>query len=89
MKHRLIFSTAAIMALAACSQETVEDAETAAERAAADTAENAEVVGEELREGAIVASDAVADGAERMGEELREDEANDTDPSDGQLDGTD
>ena len=59
------------------------------ERAAADAADNAEVVGEELRKGAIVAADKVSEGAASLRDDLTEGEASDTDPSDGQLDGTD
>ncbi|MGB3165215.1 MAG: hypothetical protein WBA68_00355 [Alteraurantiacibacter sp.] len=87
--RHLILAATAVVALAACSQDTMDDAEVAAERAAADTAENAEVVGEKIRDGAIVASDEISEGAGNLNDRLEKDRASDTDPSDGELDGTD
>ena len=75
--------------LAACSQETQDNAEVAAERAAADTEANAEVVGNELREGAIVAAVEISEGAANLKENLEEADAADPDSGDGELDGTD
>lgn len=91
MKRNAMFTAVlplAIMA-AGCSENTQNNAELAAERAAADAADNAEVLGEELRKGAIVAADKVSEGAASLRDDLTEGEASDTDPSDGQLDGTD
>ena len=79
----------AALALAACSEETQDNAEVTAKRAAADAAANAEVIGNELREGAVVAADGVAKGAANLSDELAEDDAQDPDPGDGQLDGAD
>ena len=77
------------LALGACSQETQDRAETTAEYAAQDAEANAEVVENELREGAIIAADEIGEVAQDLGEELREDERTDPDQGDGQLDGTD
>ena len=79
----------AALALAGCSENTQDNAEVLAERAAADTAANAEVIGNELREGAIVAADGISEGAANLSDELAEDDAQDTDPGDGELDDTD
>ena len=82
-------AAAAALALSACSEQTQQDAQTTAERAAADTAANAEVVENAAREGTIKAADAVAEGAQDLQAELQHDEATDPDQGDGQLDGTD
>ncbi|WP_340587460.1 hypothetical protein [Erythrobacter alti] len=92
MTRTSVFAAALIlpaMFVSGCSEETQERAQATAEGAAADTAANAEVIGEELREGAIVAADEVSEGAAELRDELAENEANDTDPSDNELDGTD
>ncbi|SMQ69470.1 hypothetical protein SAMN06297468_1658 [Altererythrobacter xiamenensis] len=89
---RLVISLltgAMALSLAACSQETQDNAEVAAERAAADAEANAEVVGNELREGAIVAADEISEGAANLKDNLEEADAADADPGDGDLDGTD
>ena len=77
------------LALSACSENTQDNAETMAERAAADTAANAEVVENTVREGTIEAADAVTEGAQNLKAELQQDEIDDPDQGDGQLDGTD
>lgn len=84
-----IIVAATALGLAACSEQTQEKAALTAERAAADTEENAEVVGNELREGAIVAADEISEGAADLRETLEADDAADTYEGDGQLDGTD
>lgn len=76
------------LALAGCSEQTQEDGKEFAEGAAADTAANAEVVGEKLEDAAIVASDKVSEGAAAARDEMAEDEATE-EPTDGELDGTD
>ena len=82
-------STVAALALSACSENTQDNAETMAERAAADTAANAEVVENTVREGTIEAADAVTQGAQNLKAELEQDEVDDPDQGDGALDGTD
>ena len=92
MNRKLLAVTLAIPALTlagACSEQTQDNAETMAERAAADTEANAEVIGNEIREGAIVAADGVSKGAAELSDELAERDAADPDDGDGQLDGTD
>tara|TARA_B100001057_G_C22488417_1_gene809221 strand:- start:184 stop:462 length:279 start_codon:yes stop_codon:yes gene_type:complete len=84
----LITAPAALL-LAACSDQTEENAQVMAERAAADAEANAEVIGNELREGAIVAADEVSEGAAELRADLAEADASDPDPGDGELDGTD
>ena len=75
--------------MAGCSEETESNAEIMAERAAEDTAANAEVIGNELREGAIVAADEVSEGAGELRDELAERDSADPNEGDGELDGTD
>ncbi|MBH5321074.1 hypothetical protein [Aurantiacibacter sediminis] len=58
--------------LAACSEQTENDAARTADMAAEDAAANAEVAGEAIEEGAIDASEAVAEGASNLADELRE-----------------
>ena len=58
--------------LAACSQQTQEDAEAAFETAADDTEANAAVVGEAIEDGAIKASEEISEGAAALAEDLRE-----------------
>ncbi len=92
MRKFLIFTALAAVPLfgvAACSEETQQNAAETADRAAADTRDNAEVVEDTLREGAIVASDKVAEGAADLRGELVEDEQTDPNQGDGKLDGTD
>ena len=84
---RIVLAAPLALVLAACSAETTENAEETLERAAADTEANAEVVGNEIREGAIVAADNVAEGAENLSEELSERDAADQNEGDGELDG--
>ena len=84
-----ITSAAAALALSACSENTQDNAETMVDRAAADTAANAEVVENTVREGTIEAADAVTQGAQNLKAELEQDEVDDPDQGDGALDGTD
>ena len=90
MRHALAtLSAVAALTLSACSENTQDNAEIMAERAAADTAANAEVVENTVREGTIEAADAVTQGAQNLKAELQQDEVDDPDQGDGQLDGTD
>ena len=73
---------ASIALLTACSETTEDNAAEFAERAAADTEENLEVVENAVREGSIEVADTVS-------ERLKEDEMDDPDQGDGALDGTD
>ena len=79
---------AASISLAACSEQTKEDGKAFAEGAAADTAANAEVVGEKLEEATIVAADKVSEGAADVRDEVSEKRKN-APENDGELDGTD
>ena len=54
-----------------------------------DTRDNAEVVEDAAREGAIVAADKISTGAEKLQAELQKDEQTDPDQGDGKLDGAD
>ena len=90
MRHALAtLSAVAALALSACSENTQDNAEIMAERAAADTAANAEVVENTVREGTIEAADAVTQGAQNLKAELQQDEVDDPDQGDNALDGTD
>ena len=77
-----VLTAAAAVLLAGCSQETQDNAEVMAERAAADVEANAEVVENVVREETIEVADTVS-------ERLSEDEQDDPDQGDGALDGTD
>lgn len=79
---------AVLASLAACSENTQDAAQETAARAAADTKANAEVVGDDLRKGAIVAADKVSEGAADLRNDMVEDDRN-APPNDGELDGTD
>ena len=74
------FSTTAF-GLAACSENTQDDAATAANLAAEDAEANAEVVGEAIEEGAIDAADAVSKGAANLSQELREGDTEEPGPA--------
>ena len=65
MRRLLTFTlaTTALAGLAACSQETQEDAARTADRAGEDIEANAEVVGEAIQDGAKKAAGAVSEGA--------------------------
>ena len=63
----------AALAVAGCSEKTQDAAQTTAERAAADAKVNAEVVGEQLREGTAKAAGEVSEGAAALQERLDED----------------
>ena len=76
------------LGLSACSEQTREDGKAFAEGAAADTAANAEVVGEKLEEATVVAADKVSEGAADVRDEVAEKREN-APPNDGELDGTD
>ncbi|WP_370179695.1 hypothetical protein [Alteriqipengyuania sp.] len=79
---------AASLGLAACSEQTREDGQAFAEGAAADTAANAEVVGEKLEEATIVAADKVSEETAELRDDMTEKRKN-APPNDGELDGTD
>ena len=67
----LAFSTTAF-GLAACSENTQQDAAEAANLAAEDAEANAEVVGEVLEEGAKDATAAISEGAADLNQRLEE-----------------
>ena len=81
--NRLIVSGAAglLFVLGACSQETERDAAETAERAAADTEANAQVVGEVLEEGAKDAAGAVSEGAARLQQDIEEGDTQEPGPA--------
>ena len=74
MKRQILITFAALSlpALAACSQETQDDASRTADLAGDDIEANAAVVGEVLEEGAKDAAGAVADGAAKLEQEIEE-----------------
>ena len=59
-----------VAVLAACSQETEQNASEMVERAAQDTEANLDVVGEVIEEGAIDAADSVSKGAANLRDNL-------------------
>tara|TARA_B100000678_G_scaffold289652_1_gene300691 strand:- start:2136 stop:2414 length:279 start_codon:yes stop_codon:yes gene_type:complete len=79
---------AALIGLSACSEQTQEDGEAFIEGAAADTAANAEVVGEKLEDATVVAADKVSEGAADLRDDVAEKREN-APENDGELDGTD
>ena len=79
---------AASLGLAACSEKTQEDGKAFAEGAAADTAANAEVVGEKIEDATVVAADKVSEGAADLRDDVAE-KREKSPPTDGKLDGTD
>ncbi len=89
MIGKTALAATALLVLAACSEQTQENAGETFDRAAADTEENAEVVENAVREGAIVAADGVGKGADQLSDALNGDERVDPDQGDGALDGTD
>ncbi len=84
-----LIAATAVLALSACSEKTQDNAEDMAQKAAADTRDNAEVVEDAAREGAIVAADKISAGAQKIQAELQKDELTDPDQGDGKLNGTD
>ena len=66
------------LGLAACSQETQDNAELTAERAANDTAKNLDAAGEVLEDHIADAAAGVSDGADKVEDHLRDDD----DPAD-------
>ena len=84
----LLALAAASLGLAACSEETQESGKAFAEGAAADTAANAEVVGEKLEEATVVAADKVSEGSADVRDDVAE-KRETSEPTDGELDGTD
>ncbi|MEL7690437.1 hypothetical protein [Citromicrobium bathyomarinum] len=79
---------AASLGVAACSEQTKEDGKAFAEGAAADTAANAEVVGEKIEQATVVAADKVSEGAADVRDDVAE-KREKAEPTDGKLDGTD
>ncbi|MBX7458389.1 hypothetical protein K3152_09040 [Qipengyuania sp. 1NDH17] len=69
---RLLIATAAAATLAACSQETQDDAARTAELAGDDIEANAAVVGEAIEDGAKKAAGAVSEGAANLEREIEE-----------------
>ena len=67
----LLFASTASFALAACSEETQDKAELAAEGAVRDSAANADVAGEMLQDGAVVAADKISEGAANLRDDIR------------------
>ena len=72
---------ASLLVLTACSQETQDNAEEMAERAAADTEANAQVVGEVLEEGAADAAGAVSAGAADLQDNIEAGDENEPGPA--------
>lgn len=73
--NRLIattFATIALTGLAACSEQTQEDASRTADLAGDDIEANAEVAGEVIEEGAKEAAGAVAEGASNLERHIEE-----------------
>ncbi len=62
---------AASLGLAACSEQTQENGKAFAEGAAADTAANAEVVGEKLEEATVVAADKVSEASADLRDDVQ------------------
>lgn len=81
----IIISCAALVSLAGCSQETQDNAKVTAERAAADTEANAEVVGEAIQDGAATAAGEISEGAAALEEQLDDGDRGDA----GTVEGTD
>ncbi|WP_063359812.1 hypothetical protein [Aurantiacibacter luteus] len=67
----LLFASTASFALAACSEDTQDSAELAAEGAARDAAANADVAGEMIQDGAVVAADKISEGAANLRDDIR------------------
>ena len=81
---RLKLATAALgtlLVLGACSDETERNAEEMAERAAADTEANAQVVGEVIEEGAADAAGAVSEGAANLQDNIEAGDENEPGPA--------
>ena len=72
MNRAVLAAAVLIPALAACSQETQDNASQAAELAADDIEANAQVVGEVIEEGAKDAAGAVAEGAANLEQRIEE-----------------
>ena len=69
--RNLVLPALAALTLAACSQETQDNAALTAERAAEDAEANLDVIGEEIEDGAAAAAENVSEGAARLGENIR------------------
>ena len=76
------------LGLAACSEKTQENGKAFVDGAAADTAANAEVVGDKIEEATIVAADKVSEGAADLRDDVAE-KRESRPPADDKLDGTD
>ncbi|MDC0886172.1 hypothetical protein OAS19_00060 [Altererythrobacter sp.] len=81
LTKKIALSLPALALLAACSQNTQDKAQEAAERAAADTSANAQVVGEAIEEGAIDTADAVSKGAANLADDLRKGDTEEPGPA--------
>lgn len=84
-----LMAATTLLVLAACSEKTEDNARIMADRAAADTRENAEAVENAAREGGIVAAGKISNAADKIQAELAKDETTDPNQGDGKLDGTD
>ena len=69
-KKTALVALGAMVVLAACSQETEQNASEMVERAAQDTEANLDVAGEVIEEGAIDAADSVSEGAANLRDNL-------------------
>ena len=80
--NRAVLAAAVLLpALAACSQQTQDNASEAAELAADDIEANAQVVGEVIEEGAKNAAGAVADGAADLEQHIEEGDKRSPEPA--------
>lgn len=84
-----LLAATTMLGLAACSEQTEDNAKIMADRAAEDAKANAEVVENAAREGGIVAAGKLSEAADKMQAELQKDEKTDPDQGDGKLNGTD
>lgn len=84
-----LLAATTMLGLAACSEQTEDNAKIMADRAADDAKANAEVVENAAREGGIVAADKLSKAADKVQAELRKDEMTDPNQGDGKLNGTD
>ena len=83
MPRLLPLALVAALSVAGCSEKTQDAAEVTSERAAADAKVNAEVVGEQLREGTAKAAGEVSEGAAALQDRLEEEGASDPEATSG------
>jgi hypothetical protein len=82
----LCFAGAAL-ALAACSEQTQDNADEFAAQAARDTEANLDVIGEEIQDGAKVVAGKVSEGAADLQQEIEE--SDDSEPGPAPIKGDD